>query len=198
MWLLLFGLGCSIPTVPVAAAAHPVAAPPASPSATPESAASADPFAPVVPPGGKVKDGVVYDAKGNPLGCEGGGNWCNPNPLKTWVEPTLPKCDTVALLTKYDFAWLEKNYCDLCKAEDERACVLDWPVSDVVSCTYWDELRNGIFAYYGYPFKNPTWRERFKAWYTENPNYAESMLSAESVRNVALLKKMAETHQRCE
>jgi hypothetical protein len=151
-----------------------------------------------VPPGGKIVDGVIYDAAGKVFGCEGGGNWCSPNPLHGWTEPTLGKCDDIKLLTQYEYSYIRKNFCTLCKDVNEEACVMDWPVNDVPECSFFDGLRNGIFAYYGYPFKNATWREKFKAWYVENPTYNESMLSEAARKNVATLKKIAETKQGCQ
>lgn len=116
-----------------------------------------------------------------------------------WKAPELPACTEIALLVKYDYAYVQQNYCNLCKHVDEHACVLDWPSSDVPSCAYFDQMRNGIYAYYGYTFQKEEWKKHFGAqpWYTPDPNYDAARMSPEATRNIALLKTMAEKKQGC-
>jgi hypothetical protein len=72
-------------------------------------------------------------------------------------------------------------------------CEMDWPNSDVPDCSYWDELRNQIYARYGYPFKSKKWRDVFEktSWYTPREDFSESWLSEHAIANVALLKRHA-------
>lgn len=118
-------------------------------------------------------------------------------PASSWVAPALPACDPTALLVKYDFEYVQRNYCELCKGQDEYACEFDWPSNDVPLCTLWDEMRNGIYAYYGYPFKKQEWREKFKSFYKEDPTFTEARMSAEAKRNIALLKSWGEQKKNC-
>jgi len=72
-------------------------------------------------------------------------------------------------------------------------CEMDWPNSDVPDCSYWDELRNQIYARYGYPFKGKKWRDVFgkTSWYTPREDFSEAWLSGPAKANVALLKRYA-------
>lgn len=116
-----------------------------------------------------------------------------------WQPPALPVCSSVSLLTRYDYAYVQANYCELCKSADENACELDWPSSDVPECKVYDQMRNGIYAYYGRAFETEQWKAHFAKlpWYKVNPAYSDALLSAEAKRNVVLLKEMAEKGTSC-
>lgn len=121
-------------------------------------------------------------------------------PTATWTPPPIRRCDSVALLTQYSFEDLAGGtYCKVCKAEDEMACEMDWPTNDVPSCALWDELRNGIYAYYGRPFETDRWKQHFAklSWYRADPSFTDDRLSAVARANVALLKQRAEGKVGC-
>lgn len=120
-------------------------------------------------------------------------------------EPTAGKSmkeicsDDVLLLTKY--AWddlrgggFQKHCCvkGALGVDDDR-CQLDWPSSDVPECGFFDELRNGIFARYGYTFKDPQWQKAFadKAWYTPRADFEQAWLPSMVQANVTSLKAFA-------
>jgi hypothetical protein len=107
--------------------------------------------------------------------------------------------DDVLLLTKY--AWDDlradgfRKHCCVKGAlgvNDDR-CELDWPSSDMPECGFFDELRNGIFARYGYTFKDPQWQKAFadKPWYTPRADFDQAWLSSTVQANVASLKVFA-------
>ena len=77
-------------------------------------------------------------------------------------------------------------------AEDDMECMLDWPFSDVPSCSAYDEMRNGIFAQYGRSFKSEKWKKHFASqdWYTPRPDYSDDWLSENAKANVQLLIEM--------
>lgn len=101
----------------------------------------------------------------------------------------VKKCSDAWLLVRFDFDAMSKDHtivCEVCGKEDDRFCELDWPSSDVPTCEVYDTLRNGIFAAYGRPFKNPKWKKLFAAepWYKENTKYDDALLSVVAKRNV--------------
>jgi hypothetical protein len=129
-----------------------------------------------------------------------------PPPAKPAVAPALPVAppqaldtktlcaDNAILLTQHSFDSLQAGgYCKLCKKFDESACELDWPFSDVPSCKAYDEMRNGIFAFYGRTFDSEEWRAFFakKSWYKPDPAFTEARLSAIARANIAYLKRAA-------
>lgn len=116
-----------------------------------------------------------------------------------WQPPVVSACTDVALLVKYDFAYIQANKCELCGKVDESFCVMDWPTNDVPSCSLYDEMRNSIYAWYGRPFETPKWKDHFAkvSWYKVNPAYSDALLSPEAKRNVLLLKDMAEKSTGC-
>ncbi len=120
-------------------------------------------------------------------------------PASAWKPTELPACHELSLLVKYDYAYIQQHYCELCKDVDDQACVLDWPSSDVPSCSYFDQLRNGIYAYYGYNFQKAEWKDYFttQPWYSADPAFDAARMSAQANRNIALLKTMVEKKQGC-
>ncbi len=116
-----------------------------------------------------------------------------PSPPRTLDTKTLCM-DNAILLTQHSFESLQAGaYCKLCKKFDESACELDWPFSDVPRCKAYDEMRNGIFAFYGRTFESEQWRAFFaaKPWYKPDPTFTEARLSAVARTNVAFLKRAA-------
>jgi hypothetical protein len=108
--------------------------------------------------------------------------------------------DSALLLTAHAFESLQNGgYCALCKPFDEMACELDWPFSDVPPCSAYDEMRNGIFAFYGRPFEKPEWRALFakKSWYAADASFTEARLSDIAKKNVAFLKQAASEKRAC-
>jgi hypothetical protein len=76
-------------------------------------------------------------------------------------------------------------------ADDDR-CQLDWPSSDVPECGYYDEVRNGLFARYGYVFKEAKWQKHFAAtdWYAPRADFDTAWLPKVVQANVATLKPL--------
>lgn len=116
-----------------------------------------------------------------------------------WAPPNLPACDSTSLLTRYEYAYVQQNICQLCGSTDEMYCSLDWPFSDVPSCEEYDKMRNSLYAYYGRAFQTDKWKAYFagQSWYSVNPNYADSLLSPQAAKNAVLLKKMADEGTGC-
>jgi hypothetical protein len=117
----------------------------------------------------------------------------------TFQAPPLPVCSDIALLVKYDYTYVQTHHCALCGKAGEEFCTFDWPFNDVPSCSALDELRNGIYAYYGRPFESARWQSWVAKldWYKADPAYADSRLSPEAQRNVAYLKESAEAGRGC-
>jgi hypothetical protein len=102
-------------------------------------------------------------------------------------------------LIKWSFADRQSNKNELCcgpdgLSEDDMECMLDWPSSDVPSCSMYDEMRNEIFARYGRSFKTDKWKEHFGAqdWYQIREDYTDDWLSPVAQANVkSLIEKKA-------
>lgn len=113
---------------------------------------------------------------------------------------TAAECkDTCLLLTRLSFEQVQKNICDLCGRHDPIFCELDWPSSDVPSCSIWDEMRNCIFAAHGHVFKSQKYKTRFagKPWYRANPKFDPKTLSKEAQDNVQRLLKYKKQRYQC-
>ena len=63
---------------------------------------------------------------------------------------------------------LVANACKICKKHDNTFCDMDFPFSNVPTCDAYDELRNCIFARFGYVFAKPKWAptSRLNGWET--------------------------------
>ena len=97
-------------------------------------------------------------------------------------------------LIKWSFAHRQSNKNELCcgpdgLAEDDMECMLDWPFSDVPSCSAYDDMRNAIYAHYGRSFKTEKWKKHFASqdWYTPRPDYSDDWLSPVAIANIKLL-----------
>lgn len=67
-------------------------------------------------------------------------------------------------------------------------------------CSAYDDLRNGIHAWYGYPFGKAEWRERFEPfpWYQRREDFDASWLSPVAAANVDKLKQLKADKVGCE
>jgi hypothetical protein len=123
-----------------------------------------------------------------------------PRPDPTAGKSMKEICsDDVLLLTKYKWDDLRdgafaKNCCVKgALGTDNDLCQLDWPSSDMPECGFFDELRNGIFARYGYQFKDAKWQALFgeKDWYQPRSDFNNAWLPAVATANVTTLKVFA-------
>lgn len=108
------------------------------------------------------------------------------------------------LLIKWPFEKLQAEFATLCCTKDglgsgDDRCHLDWPFSDVPSCSAYDELRNEIFARYGREFKTPKWQKYFGAmdWYKVRSDFSNAWLSSVANQNVTLLVQKKKSKEAC-
>ena len=126
----------------------------------------------------------------------------SPNPLSGKSLAEICENDELALI-KWSFAELQNGFASLCcqpgGLQDDGRCELDWPSSDVPSCELYDEMRNGIFARYGYPFSSAKWQKRFAdvSWYKKRDDFSNDWLTQQATQNVATLKKMKTNRTNC-
>jgi hypothetical protein len=125
------------------------------------------------------------------------------NPLK---EKTLFEiCNSVSLsLIKwsYDQRQSKAICCSEKMTEDQKSellCELDWPFSDVPSCSSYDTMRNEIYAQYGRKFSTDKWKKYFSkvSWYKPRDDYQDTWLSDVALDNVKRLVKMKKNKQGC-
>jgi hypothetical protein len=124
-----------------------------------------------------------------------------PRPDPTAGKSMRDICnDDALLLTKFKWADLRENgaftrNCCVKGAlgEDDDRCQLDWPSSDMPECGFFDELRNGIFARYGYVFKEPKWQQHFgaKDWYQPRSDFSNAWVPKIAADNATALKAFA-------
>ena len=106
-------------------------------------------------------------------------------------------------LIKWRFAELQNNFNEMCCTKEaldsDLPCGLEWPFSDVPSCTAYDELQQGIYASYGRPFESGPWKQRFaeEPWYSPRDDYSEIWLSATAVENIETLAHRKKTKVHC-
>ena len=81
----------------------------------------------------------------------------------------------------------------------ELLCEMDWPSSDVPSCSSYDVMRNEIYAQYGRRFSTDKWKTYFTktSWYKPRDDYKNEWLSDIALNNVKLLAQMKNTKQGC-
>jgi formylglycine-generating enzyme required for sulfatase activity len=129
-----------------------------------------------------------------------------PTPAPPAGQPGKPALDAAtcgdpcALLTLYAYDDLTANACKICKKHDPTFCQTDFPWSDVPSCEAYDELRNCIFARFGYVFSKPKWQKQFSAlpWYKPDPAFTEAKLPPVAKANVQKLKDLKAKKHGCE
>ncbi len=107
--------------------------------------------------------------------------------------------DACALLTRFPWDQLVTDACKLCEEHDDTFCTLDFPFSDVPSCEAYDELRNCIYARFGYVFSSPRWQKRFEKapWYKPDPAFTEAKLPPVAKANVEKLKQLKAAKHGC-
>ena len=83
--------------------------------------------------------------------------------------------------------------------KEELLCELDWPSSDIPSCSSYDTMRNEIYAQYGRSFSTEKWQKYFStmSWYKPKNDYQDSWLSDAALENVKLLVQMKKEKQGC-
>jgi uncharacterized protein len=108
--------------------------------------------------------------------------------------------DACALLTRYAFDDLAANACKMCRKLDDTYCESDFPWNDVPPCEAYDELRNCIYARFGYVFSKPKWQKQFGKlpWYKPDPAFTEAKLPPVAKANVQKLKELKATREGCE
>ena len=81
----------------------------------------------------------------------------------------------------------------------ELLCEMDWPSSDVPSCSSYDTMRNEIYAQYGRRFSTDKWKTYFAkiSWYKPRDDYKDEWLSDVAQNNIKLLVQMKKTKQGC-
>jgi hypothetical protein len=112
-------------------------------------------------------------------------------------SPAEVCADDALVLIRHPLADLENGgFQRLCCARgpldaDDARCVLDWPFSDVPSCTAWDHMRNAVYAAYGYPFQDERWKKEFasRPGYTRRDDFSPAWLSRTATENVEALKQ---------
>ena len=108
--------------------------------------------------------------------------------------------DACALLTLYSYDELVANACKICKKHDNTFCEMDFPFSDVPTCDAYDELRNCIYARFGYVFAKPKWQQQFGKlpWYKPDPSFTEAKLPPVAKANAQKLKDLKAKRQGCQ
>jgi len=125
------------------------------------------------------------------------------DPLGGQSLSTICTSNALALI-KWPYDKLQSDFNSLCcikggLPEDHEFCNLDWPSSDVLSCSAYDEMRNEIFARYGRAFKSKRWQTLFgqQSWYVVRDDFSDSWLSKTASMNVSQLKKMKKNRVAC-
>jgi ankyrin repeat protein len=107
--------------------------------------------------------------------------------------------DPCALLSSYAYADLAAHACRMCADFDATYCAHDFPWADPPSCDAYDELRNCIYARFGYVFAKPKWAEHFGKlpWYKPDPRFTEAKLPTVAKANIKKLKELKAEDERC-
>jgi formylglycine-generating enzyme required for sulfatase activity len=124
-------------------------------------------------------------------------------PAMSQAKPVLDAemcADACSLLTRYAYDFLIENACSICKKYDRTYCGMSFPVNDVPSCDAYDELRNCIYARFGYVFAKPKWQQQFGKlpWYKPDPAFTEAKLPPVARANVQKLKDLKAKRQGCQ
>ena len=124
-----------------------------------------------------------------------------PDPLDGLSASQMCRSSTLMLL-KYRFDELEADKCeDVCCTLDSThwCCDGQWPFADQPPCRAWAEMRNGLYARYGYPFEDPEWRAMFEdePYYRRREDFALSWMTPVARRNVETLKRMEDEKVGC-
>jgi len=124
-------------------------------------------------------------------------------PALSQVKPVLDAetcADACALLTRYAYDFLIENACSICKKYDKTYCEMDFPFNDVPSCDAYDELRNCVYARFGYVFSKPRWQQQFSKlpWYKPDAGFSEAKLPPLAKANIKKLKELKAKRHGCE
>jgi hypothetical protein len=149
-------------------------------------------------PGASTPDEGGRKAKRKAGGGSGGGSsggGSAPQPLAGKSLAQICKDDALLLIKEDVDQLMKKGFHQLCcenggPLQGDDVCSLDWPFNDVPPCEVWDELRNDIYAKYGYPFKEEKWQRRYASdpSYKRREDFDASWLSPAASRNVETLK----------
>ncbi|MGI9335063.1 MAG: hypothetical protein ACR2RL_18110 [Gammaproteobacteria bacterium] len=138
-----------------------------------------------------------------PAGAEERGERATPDPVSG--KSLAQICDSYTLvLIRFDFETLQSSFADVCCGngglQDDMRCEMDWPFNDVPPCTAYDELRNGIYMHYGFPFTTAKWRDRAKKMpgYERRNEFSPNWLSETAKKNVQTLKRLKKDRVACE
>lgn len=117
-----------------------------------------------------------------------------PDPMAGLTATEMCRSSTL-MLVKYRFDELEADKChDVCCTLDEThwCCESHWPFPESEPCSAYAELRNGLFARYGYPFEEPEWRRRFEGepFYRRRDDFEPGWMSSVARGNVETLKRL--------
>ncbi len=127
-----------------------------------------------------------------------------PDPLGNKSQKEICEDDALLLL-QHPYAKLSTGgFSEVCctantLGSDDPRCNLDWPVNDVPFCSHFDQLRNKMFAFYGYPFQKAQWADQFgkETWYVKRDDFQASWMPAVATANIAILKGIVEKKEVC-
>ena len=108
------------------------------------------------------------------------------------------------LLIQWPYSKIQAEFTDLCcgaegLSSDDYRCEMDWPFSDVPSCSAYDDMKNEIFARYGRAFSTPKWQKHFGAtdWYQIREDFSNDWISDVAQKNIALLVQKKKSKVAC-
>lgn len=124
-----------------------------------------------------------------------------PDPLAGLSASQMCQSSTL-MMVKYRFDELQDDKCeDVCCTLDAThwCCDGDWPFPDRPPCSAYAELRNGLFARYGYPFEGEVWQKAFEdaPYYRRREDFEPGWMSAVALRNVETLKRLEDEKVGC-
>ena len=79
-------------------------------------------------------------------------------------------------------------------------CETDFPFNDVPPCEVWDDLRNCIFARFGYVFTKPEYQQQYSKvrWYKPDPTFTPDKLPPAAKANVKKLQELKAKRIKCQ
>ena len=129
--------------------------------------------------------------------------------------------DDGLLLTRYDFHTIKHRFKELCCGADgiagDARCEQPWPFAERPKCSEWEDLRNHMFARYGFVWDaelppRPTKADRAFAasqqrykdlydaepWYQADPDFTVSQMSIVAKRNEGTLRRFLLDKHECD
>jgi len=108
--------------------------------------------------------------------------------------------DACQLLTRYAYDKLTADVCKICGKYESTFCEMDFPFNDVPSCEAYDEIRNCIYARFGYVFAKPKWQDLYAkmTWYKPDPGFTEAKLPPVAKANIQKLKDLKARRRGCQ